>query len=341
MAGAGGLFYHAADGSLWSSGDGAAQGGARGAAAAAEERAPLHERSAVAESAGAAAVTDARAELAELVRGLEAAVRRRAALAGELRVALPRAPAPPRPAGSEEGGSGAARAPSKAARPKPSPPAETAPPSVFEAREVSAEALANRALAGGCADLPALAAAVAACRACGLCETRTQTVFSDGTGRARVMFIGEAPGQHEDEQGVPFVGRAGQLLSDIITKGMGLRREDVYIANVLKCRPPENRDPEPGEKERCTPFLDRQIELVDPQVLITLGLHASQHVLGTKDSMGRLRGRVHQRGGRKVVATYHPAFLLRSPHMKKDCWADIQLAMRELGLGPSPGGRNR
>lgn len=188
------------------------------------------------------------------------------------------------------------------------------------------------AVAAACSDLDSLRSAVAVCRACALCESRTQTVFSDGTGSARVMFIGEAPGRNEDEQGVPFVGRAGALLGDIIEKGMKLRREEVYIANVLKCRPPDNRDPEAGEKQHCTPFLDRQIQLLDPSVLIPLGLHASQHILKSSSSMGRLRGRVHTLGGRKVVPTYHPAYLLRSPGMKKECWKDIQLAMGELGL---------
>jgi uracil-DNA glycosylase family 4 len=184
-------------------------------------------------------------------------------------------------------------------------------------------------------DLDTLRTQVAACTACDLCQTRTQTVFQDGTGSAGVLFIGEAPGQQEDEQGVPFVGRAGQLLTDIIKKGMGLDRSQVAIANVLKCRPPANRDPLPEEKARCTPFLDRQIELLDPKVIIPLGLHASRHVLGSTLSMGRLRGRVHSVGGRKVVPTYHPAYLLRSPSMKKECWQDIQLALAELGL-PRP-----
>ena len=181
-------------------------------------------------------------------------------------------------------------------------------------------------------DLDELRAAVAACTACSLCRTRTQTVFSDGASRARVMFIGEAPGAVEDEQGLPFVGPAGRLLTDIIEKGMRLARSEVYIANVLKCRPPDNREPAGDEKALCTPYLDRQIELVNPEVLIPLGLHAAQHVLKTPSSMGRLRGRVHLLDGRKVVPTYHPAFLLRNPGMKKACWEDIQLAMRELGL---------
>ncbi|MEW6073412.1 MAG: uracil-DNA glycosylase [Planctomycetota bacterium] len=189
---------------------------------------------------------------------------------------------------------------------------------------------------GALAALEALRREVAACTACGLWRTRTQTVFADGTGRAGVLFIGEAPGQHEDEQGIPFVGRAGALLTDIIEKGMGLARWDVAIANVLKCRPPENRDPSPEETRACTPFLDRQIELLAPRVIVTLGLHASQHVLKSTLPMGRLRGRVHRIGGRIVVPTYHPAYLLRSPERKKDCWQDIQLAMDELGLPRPP-----
>jgi DNA polymerase len=197
---------------------------------------------------------------------------------------------------------------------------------------VAARAEENRARAAACTSLEELRAAVASCTACELCRTRTQTVFADGTGRARAMFIGEGPGFHEDQAGVPFVGRAGALLTDIITKGMGLAREEVYIANVVKCRPPENRDPSATEKATCTPWLDRQIELVDPLVLIPLGRHAAGHVLQSEASMGALRGRVHVAGGRKVVPTFHPAYLLRSPGQKKECWADIQLAMTELGL---------
>jgi DNA polymerase len=137
---------------------------------------------------------------------------------------------------------------------------------------------------------------------------------------------------------VPFVGRAGALLTDIVTKGMGLARADVYIANVVKCRPPENRDPTPAEKAVCTPFLDRQIELVDPRVLIPLGRHAAGHVLGSQASMSSMRARVHDIGGRKVVPTYHPAYLLRSPGQKKACWEDIQRAMQVLGLERPPRG---
>ena len=210
---------------------------------------------------------------------------------------------------------------------------EPIPPPALASVEPAA-ARANRERAAACAGLGELRALVAACTACGLARTRTQTVFSDGQATARVMFVGEAPGQSEDEQGVPFVGAAGQLLTDIIQKGMVLARGDVFIANVLKCRPPGNRDPEPEEKALCTPYLDRQIELVNPAVIVALGKHAAQHLLKTPLSMGRLRGKVHLLNGRKVVATYHPAFLLRTPSAKKDCWQDIQLAMRELGLPP-------
>ncbi|MCZ6597931.1 MAG: uracil-DNA glycosylase [Planctomycetota bacterium] len=187
-------------------------------------------------------------------------------------------------------------------------------------------------LAPLCPDLESLRAAVARCTSCELCHGRTQTVFADGNGSAGVLFVGEAPGFHEDRQGLPFVGRAGQLLTEIIEKGMGLRREDVLICNVLKCRPPENRDPTGLEKRTCTPWLDRQIELANPRVIIPLGRHAAGHVLGSEAPLGRLRGRVHEQGGRKIIPTYHPAYLLRNPAAKKDCWRDIQLAMAELGL---------
>src|SRR5205085_11249696 len=136
----------------------------------------------------------------------------------------------------------------------------------------------------------------------------TQTVFMDGRGARRVLVVGEAPGADEDRTGVPFVGRAGQLLTDIITKGMGLARDEVWIANVLKCRPPDNRDPTPAEKTTCTPWLDRQIELLDPEVIIPLGRHAAMHILKVEASMGAMRQRVHTVGGRKVVPTYHPSY---------------------------------
>lgn len=193
-------------------------------------------------------------------------------------------------------------------------------------------------LAAACSSLEQLRAGVAHCHACGLAKSRTQTVFSDGQGTSRILFVGEAPGADEDRTGTPFVGRAGQLLTDIITKGMGLERDAVTIVNVLKCRPPGNRDPLPEEKDLCTGWLDRQIELVDPLVIVPLGRHAACHILGVDAPLGRLRGKVHDHGGRKVVPTYHPAYLLRSPHDKRKTWDDIQLAMHEAGI-PLPGSR--
>jgi len=290
---------------------------------------------------------DPRAELSELVGGFTAYLRRRAR-AGLRRVELeapepsppvgpdpPKAPTRPQPrghAGPPQPGPDAPRR----TEPRPVPildapgPRPARPGTPDPAEEV-------RRRAAACETLEELRAAVAECTACALCKTRTQTVFSDGHGTRGVLFVGEAPGENEDRQGVPFVGRAGALLTDIVTKGMGLTREEVYIANILKCRPPANRDPSQEEKRTCSPWLDRQIELVAPKVLVPLGRHASGHLLASDQSMGRMRGRVHERGGRKVVPTFHPAYLLRSPQMKKDCWQDIQLAMRELGL-ERPGG---
>ncbi|MBK9372406.1 MAG: uracil-DNA glycosylase [Holophagales bacterium] len=198
--------------------------------------------------------------------------------------------------------------------------------------------------AGGSQDGPSFASltsiqtAVAACQLCGLCRTRTQTVFADGTGRSRLMFVGEAPGADEDATGVPFVGRAGQLLTKMIESGMGLSRSDVYIANVLKCRPPGNRNPEPAEIASCRPYLEAQIELVKPSVLVALGKFASQFLLATDEPISRLRGRWGSRGGIPVMPTYHPSFLLRQPEKKKEAWEDLQQVLRKLGL-PIPGKR--
>jgi DNA polymerase len=171
---------------------------------------------------------------------------------------------------------------------------------------------------------------VAGCRKCGLCETRTQTVFSDGSATAQLAFVGEAPGEDEDRKGVPFVGRAGQLLTDIIVKGMKMRREDVYICNVIKCRPPKNRDPLPSEKEQCEPYLVRQLELLKPKVICALGKHAASTLLRKDEAIGRLRGKWHQYHGIPLRVTYHPAYLLRNPADKKLVWEDIQHVMRVL-----------
>ena len=152
---------------------------------------------------------------------------------------------------------------------------------------------------------------------------RTQIVFGVGNPEADLMFVGEAPGADEDVQGIPFVGRAGQLLTKMI-EAMGFRRDEVYIANVLKCRPPENRTPVPSEVEKCIPYLEQQIALVRPDLIVALGLSAAQGLLGTKASMGALRGRTFEYKGVPLVATYHPAALLRNPGLKKDAWVDLQ-----------------
>ncbi len=182
------------------------------------------------------------------------------------------------------------------------------------------------------ADLASVQAVVASCQLCGLCRTRTQTVFADGTGRSRLMFVGEAPGADEDATGVPFVGRAGQLLTKMIESGMGLSRSDVYITNVLKCRPPGNRNPEPEEIAACRPYLEVQIDLVRPAVLVALGKFASQFLLETEEPISRLRGRWGSRRGIPVMPTYHPSFLLRQPDRKKEAWEDLQQVLRKLGL---------
>lgn len=192
----------------------------------------------------------------------------------------------------------------------------------------------TRDLAAMTAALESMRVEASTCPKCGLCEGRTQVVFSGGTARHGLMFVGEAPGFHEDQQGVPFVGRAGQLLTDIIT-AMGFDRNDVYIANVLKCRPPENRDPLPHEIEACWPWLERQIELVRPRVLCTLGKYSAQLLTGAgpKATIGTLRGKVFHYKGIPVVPTYHPAFLLRSPSFKRAAWEDVKL-VREIYLAP-------
>ena len=171
------------------------------------------------------------------------------------------------------------------------------------------------------------------CTRCALHKGRNKLVFADGDPNARLMFVGEGPGADEDAQGLPFVGKAGQLLNNMIT-AMGLKREEVYIANVVKCRPPANRTPEPDEANTCSPFLFRQIDVVRPQVIAALGATAATYLLGQRQPLAGLRGRVHSLRGSKLIVTYHPAFLLRDPRQKKEAWADLQIAMRELGLKP-------
>ncbi len=161
------------------------------------------------------------------------------------------------------------------------------------------------------------------CSKCSLCSTRQNFVFGAGNPAAGIMFVGEAPGADEDRQGEPFVGAAGQLLNKIIS-AMDLRREDVYICNILKCRPPNNRDPQPDEIEQCEPYLKRQIELIQPKVICTLGRFAAQTLLRSSDSMGHMRGQSHQYEGIPLVATYHPAALLRNAQWKRPTWEDMK-----------------
>ncbi|MBU4270820.1 MAG: uracil-DNA glycosylase [Planctomycetes bacterium] len=172
---------------------------------------------------------------------------------------------------------------------------------------------------------------VSACTRCTeLARARTQTVFGVGNPCARLVFCGEAPGADEDRIGQPFVGRAGQLLTDIIVKGMKMRREDVYILNILRCRPPGNRNPLPAEAAACREFLDRQLEIIQPDYICCLGSVAAQNLLDTTESIGRLRGCVHDYRGIPVVCTYHPAYLLRNPSVKRSVWEDIQMLMAEM-----------
>jgi DNA polymerase len=184
-------------------------------------------------------------------------------------------------------------------------------------------------------DWESLAARVSACTLCALHQTRTQTVFGAGARDADLLVIGEAPGADEDRQGEPFVGRAGLLLNAMLT-AIGLARQAVYIANILKCRPPGNRDPQADEVRRCTPYLERQIELIRPRAVLAVGRIAAQHLLQSDQPIGRLRGKVLEFGAgpTPVVATYHPAYLLRSPQAKAKAWQDLCLVKRLITEEP-------
>jgi uracil-DNA glycosylase len=187
--------------------------------------------------------------------------------------------------------------------------------------------------------LAEIAQAVGQCKQCELYRTRLNVVPGDGNANARIMFVGEAPGQKEDEQGIPFVGRAGQLLTNIIN-AMGLDRKDVFIGNILKCRPPNNRDPKPDEKDACIGFLKQQLEIIDPDIIVALGAHAAHTLLETNSPIGQLRGRVLEYCPHpmarpiKLIATYHPAYLLRNytPDARKRVWEDMKKVLKELGL---------
>lgn len=180
--------------------------------------------------------------------------------------------------------------------------------------------------------LEAIRADIGDCTRCPLAYAgRHKIVFSDGSPTARLMFVGEGPGADEDMHGLPFVGKAGQLLNNMIA-AMGLKREEVYIANIVKCRPPGNRVPEPVEANTCSQFLLRQIDVVQPEVIVALGSTAATYLLGVKQSLSGLRGRWHSCRGAKLAVTYHPAFLLRDPRQKAEAWKDLQMVMVEMGL---------
>jgi len=170
---------------------------------------------------------------------------------------------------------------------------------------------------------------MANCQLCQLAKTRHNLVFGDGNPNAQIIFVGEAPGADEDEQGLPFVGRAGQLLTKII-EAMGIKRKDVYICNILKCRPPGNRNPLPDEISLCEPFLKKQLQAISPKVICALGTFAAQTLLKTDVPITLLRGRFHTYNGIKLMPTYHPAYLLRNPSAKKPVWEDVQMIMKEI-----------
>lgn len=224
------------------------------------------------------------------------------------------------------------------------PPPRLDPPAAVEAAPSEAPArmapapepppVAARAHAAAAADtLEAIRRDIGDCTRCKLCRGRTNIVFGSGNPRARLVFVGEGPGVEEDAQGLPFVGAAGQLLTRMI-QAMGLRREEVYICNVVKCRPPNNRNPEPDEVAACSPFLARQIRAIAPKAIVTLGKFAAQTLLETSEPVSRLRGRWHRYEGIDLLPTFHPAYLLRSPHEKRKAWEDLQQVMRRLGLPP-------
>ena len=232
------------------------------------------------------------------------------------------APAPPRSAPSVETARTNARPP--ATQLTPAPRTAPAAPQPAAATELPDDPLLR------------LRAQAMSCRKCGLCETRKSVVFGEGNRNPEVLFVGEAPGAVEDQTGRPFVGPAGQLLDKILDGAMGLKRGDVYIANINKCRPPGNRDPQPEEVAACLPFLKLQVELLRPKVIVALGRIAAHNLLGTDEPMRELRGRDLHYEGIPVVVTWHPAFLLRDPTRKPETWQDIKRVNRMLGRPEDP-----
>jgi len=234
---------------------------------------------------------------------------------------------PPNPATDPATGPALAPAPAPARAPAHVPAAVAAAPASGQSLDASQ------------LGWPELREAVAGCTACVLCERRTQTVFGVGHERAHWMIVGEAPGEQEDREGEPFVGKSGQLLDNML-RAIGLSREagppekQAYIANAVKCRPPGNRNPTPQELSACEGFLVRQVELVQPKVILAMGAVAVQSLLGSTEPIGRLRGKVHRYRGVPLIVTYHPAYLLRSPHEKARAWDDLCLAVECVRAGP-------
>lgn len=246
--------------------------------------------------------------------------------------ATPEAPAPRRPGAAGVDTPQSARPP---LAPRTAPVALASAPAVQRVAVPAVDDRDARALEIAALDWNGLRERVAGCRACRLCEGRRHTVFGVGHPQAHWMIVGEAPGEQEDRLGEPFVGRAGELL-DRMLLALGLTRSEapapqqVFIANTLKCRPPQNRNPEPDELALCSTFLHRQIELVNPRLILAMGRFAVQTLLDSTEPIGRLRGRVHHYRGRPVVVTYHPAYLLRSPGEKAKSWADLCLAAAQI-----------
>ncbi|MES2101352.1 MAG: uracil-DNA glycosylase [Pseudomonadota bacterium] len=221
-------------------------------------------------------------------------------------------------------------------------PVDTAPTPVLVQSPVAAPLEQHVALPSSVAtlDWPALRETVAACTACALCKGRRQTVFGVGNERAHWMIVGEAPGEQEDRQGEPFVGKSGQLLDNMLraialTRGEAEPARQVYIANTIKCRPPGNRNPEPDELAKCEPFLIRQVQLVRPKIIVAMGRFAVHSLLRSTEPIGRLRGRVHAYQGVPLIVTYHPAYLLRNPEDKAKAWDDLCLALETAAALPA------
>ena len=218
----------------------------------------------------------------------------------------------------------------KTRTPSPPPPTADAEQEPAAAPRAGGAGLFTDPALAGAGSLEDLRAHIGDCSRCKLAPGRTNLVFGVGNPEADLMFVGEGPGRDEDLQGEPFVGRAGQLLTEIITKGMKLQRRDVYIANIVKCRPPQNRAPEPDEITTCRPFLARQIELVTPRVIGALGSIAAQALLETRTPITRMRGQWQDYRGIKVMPTFHPAYLLRNPAAKREVWDDLKQVMAAL-----------